>query len=263
MAEKRQAAGAADPRETEIEDVALRFLAGYDLESDVGRFRAYRDAIAWAEQHLLEHPFCNLFLDRVGRAVGREPAYLDNLRLRVPLPGGARLDFCFEEEWGFVVTGNEAGLGYLEALVRELRQAPCQLDHVHLASEEAPLGTRSYPLTVCKEPDDWFRRLEAGEEPEPGDEPPPREVSAEEVFALQFVQFPPPELPLSAHRLYRVRSAEALPSTDSGSRRFRFVVVGDTRRPVTIDLHLDDPGVNFFNSKELMRVVLGEAAPPA
>src|SRR5205085_8463537 len=117
------------------------------------------------------------------------------------------------------VTGNESGLAYLESLLRELRGAPCALDHVHLANEEAPLGSRSYPLTICKEPDDWFRRLEAGGDPDDGEDVPPRDVSAGDGFALQFVQFPPAELPLSAHRLYRVRSAEPLPSADAGSRR--------------------------------------------
>ncbi len=270
-------ASAPHPQEAEIAGLVEQFLAGYDIESDIGRFRAYRDAIAHAQENLLQHPFCNLFLDRVGRAVGREPAYLDNLKFRIALPEGARLDFCYEEDWGFVITGNADGLDYFSNLFSQLRSAPCALDHIHLPNDERPLGTRSYAVTIYKEADDWFERLDTAEEGDDDFEDlPKRNLEAGQVYALQFVQFPPPELPLTVNRIYRVRSmdptGEEVPIPDSGevvdfkpfegreSRRFRFEFLGDTKRPVSLVLHLDDPGVNFFTKKDLMKVVIDAAS---
>lgn len=270
------AATGGDPREREVDALVRDFLAGYDLESDIGRFRAFRDAIAHAQEHLLDHPYCNLFLDRVGRSVGREPAYLDHLKARTPLPESARLDLCYEDDWGFVVTGNRPGLLWFSDLLRQLAEAPCSLDHVHLPNDERPLGARSYSATLYKEADDWFEKLEDGDD-EDGefDALPRRDLEAGQIYALQFVQFPPPELPLTVNRIYRVRQVAAAASDgptpvspeaeDAGhkpfeaggdSRRFRFEFVGDTRRILSLVLHLDDPGVNFFTKKELVRVVL-------
>src|SRR6266498_2359247 len=99
MTESTEAAASSDPPggEREIAELVELFLAGFDLKTDIDRFRAFRDAIAYAQEHLLNHSYCNLFLERVGRAVGREPAFLDNLKFRVELPESARLDFCYED----------------------------------------------------------------------------------------------------------------------------------------------------------------------
>ena len=120
------------------------------------------------------------------------------------MPESGKLDFCYEEEWGFVITGNSDGLGYLASLLGELEHAPCHLDHIHLSNNERPLGSRSYPLTVYKEADDWFDRLDREEEwGEDGAQsaPPPANRSRRRVHSLPLR---PPRPPRAAppHRAH-------------------------------------------------------------
>jgi hypothetical protein len=260
----RQAPSTPAEGAEEIERVADEFLAGCDLDSDVGRFRAWRDGVALAQESLLRNRWCNRFLERVALATGREPAFLDSVKFRVPLPEDARLDLCYDEDGGFVITGNHEGLGFLAGLLTELRDAPCENDYVHIPNDEKPIGSKSYGLTIHREEDAWFERLGGNDTLlAEMDAPVPRAIVAGDIFALQFLVLPPPELPLTLHRIYRVRQSVPVGQPSEGAaagapegRRRRFELLGDARRPVSIVLHLDDPEVNFFTKRELLKVVL-------
>ena len=82
---------------------------------------------------------------------------------------------------------------------------------------------------------------------------------------MQFIHYPPDDLPITANKLYRVlsvtpdqapdASAKEFPDGDDG-RYFRFVFVADGGERFSYVFHLDDPGVNFFTHREIVSLAM-------
>ncbi|HEY5610856.1 MAG TPA: hypothetical protein VIL97_06600, partial [Thermoanaerobaculia bacterium] len=94
---------------------------------------------------------------------------------------------------------------------------------------------------------------------------PQRPVEPHAIYAIQFIHFPPEDLPITAQKLYRVLRVE--PETGepenlkefaegSTDRYYRFTFLADTGERFTYAFHLDDPGVNYFTHKEIMSLAM-------
>ncbi|MDX1584456.1 MAG: hypothetical protein R3338_12730, partial [Thermoanaerobaculia bacterium] len=113
-----------------------------------------------------------------------------------------------------------------------------------------------------KEEANWFTGEATGGELEPF---PQRSIDPEAIHAIQFVHFPPEDLPITANTLYRVVSIEPLAEPDQAAkelpggdpdRYYRFTFQADGARTFSYAFHLDDPGVNFFTHREIMALAM-------
>ena len=236
----------------------------FDLTHDFGRKRAYEAAIEYARDHLIEDPHCEDFLKAAAKRLDFAPVTFDTLESRVKLPKSAWLDvWISDEDEEVAFTGTRDGIQYLIDLLTQLRDASDPEQHIHLDRAIMPMTENSANLVLFKEEETWFTGAgtESGEE-----EYPEREIEPGQIYAIQFIHYPPEDLPISAHKLYRVLKAEhdqevpaaAIKEFGDGSekRYYRFTFVADNDDKFTYSFHLDDPAVNYFTHREILRLAM-------
>jgi len=249
--------------EEQFEQILDEILSRYDLTHDFGRREAHEAAIDYARENLVDDPRCDAFLDAVARRLGFAAVSLDTIESRVKLPRGAWLDIWIADQDDEVaLTGTPEGLQYMIDVLRELIRSKERAEHVHLDRAYLPLTENSANLVIFKEEESWF----TGAPPADGVEPyPQREIDPKSIYAIQFIHFPPSDLPMTANRLYRVVACEADDGESPGfkelidadpSRYYRFRFFGDDGNAVDYTFHLDDPGVNFFTHREIVSLAL-------
>jgi hypothetical protein len=240
-----------------------QIIRTFDLTHDFGRKRAYEAAIEYARQHLVDDPHCNDFLKVAAKRLGFAPIAFDTLESRVKLPKNAWLDVWISDEDDEVaLTGTREGIQYLIDLLSQLRDANDPEQHIHLDRAVLPMTENSANLVLFKEEETWFTgaAAEALQEPYPE-----REIDARSIYAIQFIHYPPEDLPISAHKLYRVlaaepdeaRSAAVKEFSDGGDTRYyKFTFIADNDDKFTYTFHLDDPAVNYFTHREILRLAM-------
>lgn len=236
----------------------------FDLTHDFGRKRAYEAAIEYARKHLIEDPHCEDFLKAAAKRLGFAAVTFDTLESRVKLPKSAWLDvWISDEDEEVAFTGTKDGIQYLIDLLTQLRDATDPEQHIHLDRGVLPMTENSANLVLFKEEETWF----TGTGSEPGSEEyPEREIEPGQIYAIQFIHYPPDDLPISAHKLYRVLKAEhdegavaaAIKEFGDGSenRYYRFTFVADNDEKFTYSFHLDDPAVNYFTHREILKLAM-------
>ena len=234
----------------------------FDLSHDFGRKRAYEAAIDYARQNLVDDPHCNDFLQSAAKRLGFAPVAFDTLESRVKLPKNAWLDVWISDEDDEVaLTGTREGIQYLIDLLTQLREAGDPEQHIHLDRGSLPMTENSANLVLFKEEETWF----TGAAVEGTVEFPQREIDPKSIYAIQFIHFPPDDLPISAHRLYRVLRVEeddGFSSTvkefgdGSGGRYYRFTFMADNDEKFTYSFHIDDPAVNYFTHREILKLAM-------
>src|SRR5204863_5830151 len=181
-------------------------IGPFDLSHDFGRKRAYEAAIEYARQHLIEDPHCNDFLKTAADRLGFAPITFDTLESRVKLPKNAWLDVWISDEDDEVaLTGTREGIQYLIDLLTQLRDATDPEQHIHLDRAVMPMTENSANLVLFKEEESWFTGEGADGAAE---EYPERDIDPKQIYAIQFIHYPPEDLPISAHKLYRVLKVE-------------------------------------------------------
>jgi hypothetical protein len=239
-----------------------QIIIPFDLTHDFGRKRAYEAAIDYARTHLVEDPHCNDFLTAAAKRLGFAAVNFDTLESRVKLPKNAWLDVWISDEDDEVAfTGTREGLQYMIDLLTQLRDSSDPEQHIHLDQGVSPMTESSANLVLFKEEETWFTG-----EGEEGDDAgyPEREIDPKQIYAIQFIHYPPDDLPISAHRLYRVikvepddgYSASVKEFGGSENRYFRFTFVADTDEKFTYSFHLDDPAVNYFTHREILKLAM-------
>jgi len=240
-----------------------QIIRPFDLTHDFGRKRAYEAAIEYARQHLVDDPHCNDFLNVAAKRLGFAAVSFDTLESRVKLPKNAWLDVWISDEDDEVAfTGTREGIQYMIDLLSQLRDATDPEQHIHLDRAIMPMTENSANLVLFKEEESWFTGAAADAAM---DEFPERDIDPKSIYAIQFIHYPPDDLPISAHKLYRVLKAEA----DSGSsasvkefedgaetRYYRFTFVADNDEKFTYTFHLDDPAVNYFTHREILKLAM-------
>lgn len=237
-------------------------ISQFDLSHDFGRKRAYEAAIDHARQHLLDDPACDDFLGAAAKRLGFAPISRETLESRVKLPKEAWVDVWISDEDDEVaLTGTKEGLQYLIDLLTQLRDSTDPEQHIHLDRGVLPVTENSANLVLFKEDETWFTGVAA----EGAQEFPQREIDPRSIYAIQFIHYPPDDLPISAHRLYRVLKVEdddghasTIKEFGEGteSRYFRFTFIADNDERFTYTFHLDDPAVNYFTHREILSLAM-------
>jgi hypothetical protein len=239
-----------------------QIILPFDLTHDFGRKRAYEAAIDYAREHLVEEPHCNDFLTAAAKRLGFAAVNFDTLESRVKLSKNAWLDvWISDEDEEVAFTGTREGIQYMIDLLTQLRDSSDPEQHIHLDQGVTPMTESSANLVLFKEEETWF----TGEGEEGDDEGyPEREIDPKQIYAIQFIHYPPDDLPISAHRLYRVikveqddgYSASVKEFGGSENRYYRFTFVADTDEKFTYSFHLDDPAVNYFTHREILKLAM-------
>jgi hypothetical protein len=237
-------------------------ISQFDLSHDFGRKRAYEAAIEHARQNLLDDPGCNDFLGAAAKRLGFAPISREILESRVKLPKEAWLDVWISDEDDEVaLTGTKEGIQYMIDLLTQLRDSSDPEQHIHLDRGVLPVTENSANLVLFKEDESWFTGVAA----EGAQEFPQREIDPKSIYAIQFIHYPPDDLPISAHRLYRVLKVEeddghasTIKEFGEGteSRYFRFTFIADSDDRFTYTFHLDDPAVNYFTHREILSLAM-------
>ncbi|PYQ27587.1 MAG: hypothetical protein DMF56_19600 [Acidobacteria bacterium] len=237
-------------------------IGPFDLSHDFGRKRAYEATIEYARQHLIEDPHCSDFLLAAAKRLGFAAITREALEGRVKLPKEAWLDLWISDEDDEVaLTGTREGIQYLIDLLTQLRDATDPEQHIHLDRGALPMTENSANLVLFKEEESWF----TGAAADAMQEYPQREIDPKSIYAIQFIHFPPEDLPISAHRLYRVLKVEADAGDASNvkefgegtdSRYYKFTFIADNDERFTYTFHLDDPAVNYFTHREILSLAM-------
>jgi hypothetical protein len=240
-----------------------QIIRPFDLSHDFGRKRAYEAAIDYARQNLIEDPHCNEFLGAAAKRLGFAAITFDTLESRVKVPKDAWLDIWISDEDDEVaLTGTKDGVQYLIDLLTQLRDAADPEQHIHLDRGMLPMTENSANLVLFKEEETWFTGTAAEGSP---DQYPQREIDPKQIYAIQFIHYPPEDLPISAHKLYRVLKVEeddgyspTVKEFGDGSehRYFRFTFIADNDEQFTYSFHLDDPAVNYFTHREILKLAM-------
>ena len=240
-----------------------QIIRPFDLTHDFGRKRAYEAAIEYARQHLIEDPHCNDFLKTAADRLGFAPITFDTLESRVKLPKNAWLDVWISDEDDEVaLTGTREGIQYLIDLLSQLRDASDPEQHIHLDRAILPMTENSANLVLFKEEETWFTGVSTDGLQEAF---PEREIDPKSIYAIQFIHYPPEDLPISAHKLYRVLrvdpddgySSSIKEFADGGETRYyKFTFVADNEEKFNYTFHLDDPAVNFFTHREILKLAM-------
>jgi len=239
-----------------------QIILPFDLSHDFGRKRAYEAAIEHARQNLIDDPHCNEFLLAAAKRLGFAAITREALEGRVKLPKEAWLDVWISDEDDEVaLTGTREGIQYLIDLLTQLQKASDPEQHIHLDRGSLPMTENSANLVLFKEDESWFTGV-AGEGVQ---DYPQREIDPKSIYAIQFIHYPPDDLPISAHRLYRVLKVEE----DNGhasnikefgegteTRYYRFTFIADNDERFTYTFHLDDPAVNYFTHREILSLAM-------
>ena len=243
------------------EQLIDEIISNFDLSHDFGRKRAYEAAIEYARQNLVDDPHCNDFLNAAAKRLGFAAVSFDTLESRVKLPKEAWLDVWISDEDDEVAfTGTKEGIQYMIDLLTQLRDASDPEQHIHLDRGVLPMTENSANLVLFKEDETWF----TGGGNEEAQEYPQREIDPKSIYAIQFIHYPPDDLPISAHKLYRVMKAEEDDGYSSNvkefdgieNRYYRFTFVADNDERFTYTFHLDDPAVNYFTHREILSLAM-------
>ena len=240
-----------------------QIIRPFDLSHDFGRKRAYEAAIDYARQNLIEDPHCNEFLGAAAKRLGFAAITFDTLESRVKVPKDAWLDVWISDEDDEVaLTGTKGGIQYMIDLLTQLRDANDPEQHIHLDRGMLPMTENSANLVLFKEEETWFTGASAENAT---DQYPQREIDPKQIYAIQFIHYPPEDLPISAHKLYRVLKVEeddgyspTVKEFGDGSdqRYFRFTFIADNEERFTYSFHLDDPAVNYFTHREILKLAM-------
>ncbi len=239
-----------------------QIISPFDLSHDFGRKGAYEAALDYARQNLLDDPQCNEFLLAAAKRLGFAAITRDALEARIKLPKEAWLDVWISDEDDEVaLTGTREGIQYLIDLLTQLRDASDPEQHIHLDRGALPMTENSANLVLFKEEETWFTGV-AGEG---APEYPQRDLDPKSIYAIQFLHYPPDDLPISAHKLYRVLKVEADHGTPANikefvdgaeNRYYRFSFIADNDERFTYTFHLDDPAVNYFTHREILSLAM-------
>jgi hypothetical protein len=236
-------------------------LERFDLSHDFGRKAAYEAAIDYARGNLIDDAQCNAFLEAAATRLGFAAVTLDTIESRVKVPRNAWLDvWISDEDEEVAFTGTKEGIQYMIDLLTHLRDSKDPEQHVHLDRGLMPMTENSANLVLFKEEESWF----TGAENE-ALEFPQRDIDPKQIYAIQFLHYPPDDMPITAHKLYRVMRVEADDGVSESVKEFpegvearyvRVTFIADDDERFTYSFHLDDPAVNYFTHREILKLAM-------
>jgi hypothetical protein len=239
-----------------------QIAAPFDLSHDFGRKGAYEAALDYARQNMLDDPECDDFLNAAAKRLGFAAITRETLESRSKLPKEAWLDvWISDEDEEVALTGTREGIQYLIDLLTQLRDSDDPEQHIHLDRGVLPVTENSANLVLFKEDESWFTGVAA----EGAQEFPQRDIDPRAIYAIQFIHYPPDDLPISAHKLYRVLKVESDEGSDANVKEFgegtesryhQFTFIADNDERFMYTFHLDDPAVNYFTHREILSLAM-------
>ena len=268
-------AGAVVSNKLEYDRIIEELSVGVDMDDDVSRKMSYNACLDYAKRDLGADFDVNVFLEMAAERFDQVRVHFAVIKGLVPMPEDARLHLKYAPVGGPVLTGNTTGLRYLSDLCAALADTPVPEgdgveEHIHLYDNEPPMFGQSYGLTIYHSGDAWFDRY--GVEPSDTEAEtlsrPPREISPEQIAAIEFFEendMPlPPVLYLRYDKLYRALDFRqhlqgdgvwTKPSeNEENGRRYVFTIRDDAQEIFEIALHLDDVGVHYFTKIDLEQI---------
>ena len=243
-----------------VDQILTELLSGEDTDSELGRVRAYRLCVRYAEAELATDLQCNVFLNEAADRLGQPPVALPVVHNRVQPATGAKLCFYYHDDDGPVMVGNRRGLAYLGKLFAELATAPPP-ENVVLPDDFHVFVADSYGLVAYHETADWFAAAEQGLEDELvtgwEEDLQSRILTSDEVAAVQFNARLSASLGLSLQKIYAVQGlGEWLPTMDGQVLRKSYrretdrvrvlELTNDDGEPLSLGVDLDDPDITFY-----------------
>lgn len=238
-----------------------QILEKFDLSHDFGRKAAYEAAIDHARENLIDDPGCNDFLTAAATRLGFAPVSFDMIENRVRVPKNAWIDVWISDEDDEVAfTGTKEGIQYVIDLLTHLRDSTDPEQHIHLDRGLMPMTENSANLVLFKEDESWFTGTDTN-----AAEFPQRDIEPKQIYAIQFLHYPPDDLPITAHKLYRVLKVEADDGVSEAVKEFpeglneryvRITFVADNDERFTYSFHIDDPAVNYFTHREILKLAM-------
>jgi hypothetical protein len=238
--------------------IIQKLIEGIDMDSDLERKKAFNKCVEYAEKELKDKSDYNYFVAMAAKMLGQPPIFKD-ITASIQTKGDEKLYLFYNPSHGPELCGNESGLSYLSEILTLLSKSKLDVDHVHL---DHILYGNSYPLTIWKERDTWFKEHATKKESEPEKPIPRRDLNPSEIKALLFpVPMPPPEL-LTKNKLYKIISVEKYQDQkvwekairQSKERMFVFKILDDVGNQVSFAFDLDDTAVLFFTQGDLVQL---------
>ncbi len=241
-------------------------IAEFDLDSEIGRKKAYQKCMQYADRELDFTLDYNPFLDAAAERLKQVPERKDIARRMIQQTGDEKLHLTYRDETGPELTGNAAGLSYLSEVLKHLSKATMNGEHSHLFAGQPPLCGNSYPLTVYFEDEDWFAEHAQDNEMDEQDgavEHEFRDVDVDSIEAFMLSGKLIVDLVMTPGKIYRVSDCLKYEDQDVWVKRIReetdrvfvFEFICDDGEPRQLALDIDDKEVAFFEKEHLSQLI--------
>lgn len=250
----------------DYDKIIEQLISEFELDSKIGRKKAYQKCIEYADLNLDDTSDYNPFVTRASEMLGQEKIHRDIARRTVEESGDEKLHLTYSKETGPVLTGNASGLSYLSRVIKNLSEAKINSEHSHFYYGEPPLYGNSYPLIVYLEDDDWFVKHAQDDKKEGRNGTTKykcRDIDVDKIVAFLVCGRVPPDFMMTQNKIYKVSSCEKYKDQDvwvkeirgATDRVFTFKFRRDDDEIEEIALDLDDKTVLFFTKDDLTQLV--------
>lgn len=246
-------------------DIIEQLVAEFDLDSGIGRKKAYEKCVEYADRELDGTLSYNAFLDAAADKLEQVPVRKDIVRGMIEPSGDEKLHLTYRKEGGPELTGNAAGLAYLSAVLSGLSNANVSGEHSHFFRSRPPLCGDSFPLTIYLEDDNWFEKHADGDNGETDDETGNkfRNLDVNQIVAIMLLSDPPFELMVTPDKIYKVLACRKYQDQDiwakmirrKSDRMFIFEFEADDGKQVQLALDIDDKEVAFLTEEHLNQLI--------
>jgi len=249
----------------DYDKIIKQLISEFELDSEIGRKKAYQKCIEYADLNLDDTSDYNPFVTRASERLVQENIHKDIARRTVEESGDEKLHLTYSKKSGPVLTGNASGLSYLSRIIKNLSEAIMNSEHSHLYYGEPPLYGSSYPLTIYLEGDDWFRKIDQDDKKKKGNrktEYKHRDIDIDKIVAFLVSDRVPPDFMMTPNKIYKISSCEKYKDQDvwikkireTTDRLFIFKFTRDDDEIEEIALDLDDEKVLFFAKDDLTQL---------
>ncbi len=104
----------------DYDKIIEQLISEFELDSKIGRKKAYQKCIEYADLNLDDTSDYNPFVTRASEMLGQEKIHKDIARRTVEESGDEKLHLTYSKETGPVLTGNASGLSYLSRVIKNL-----------------------------------------------------------------------------------------------------------------------------------------------
>ena len=249
----------------DYDKIIKQLISEFELDSEIGRKKAYQKCIEYADLNLDDTSDYNPFVTRASERLVQENIHKDIARRTVEESGDEKLHLTYSKKSGPVLTGNASGLSYLSRIIKNLSEAIMNSEHSHLYYGEPPLYGNSYPLIIYLEDDDWFAKHAQDDEKEERNVSTKykyRAIDVDKIVAFLVSDRVPPDFMMTPNKIYKISSCEKYKDQDvwikkireTTDRLFIFKFTRDDDEIEEIALDLDDEKVLFFAKDDLTQL---------